>query len=171
MTNKLPKNNKVEKALEELKNQLEIWEGVELGSVRGMLVVAARNLVKALEAEKKQLTVTFQTPDQPELGFNSPSWSDVWKEEPKIDIKEERVDPVSIWKDGDELKELDKRNEQFLVRLKDGRVIKPILSNILTNDRQIDKNIKEATTLTDFVNSIEQMQKDIEELKQKLGNV
>jgi ferredoxin len=84
---------------------------------------------------------------------------------------EERVDPVSIWKDGDELKELDKRNEQFLVRLKDGRVIMPILSNILTDDNQINKNIKEATTLTDFINSFEQIRKDIKELKQKLGNV
>jgi hypothetical protein len=56
-------------------------------------------------------------------------------------------------------------NEEFLIRTKDGRVIMPIVSNYFTSDNQIDKNIKEATTLTDFVNSIEQMQKDIAELK------
>lgn len=94
-------------------------------------------------------------------------WLEGSKEEPKIDIKEEHIEPVSIWKNGDELEELEKRNEKFLIRTKDGRVTMPFLSNIFFNDRQIDKNIKEATTLTDFVNSIEQMQKDIEELKQK----
>jgi len=92
-------------------------------------------------------------------------WLEGSKEEPKIDTKEECVEPVSIWKDGNELKELDKRNAQFLVRMKDGRVIMPILSKIFTGDKKIDKNIKEATTLTDFLNAFEQMQKDIQELK------
>jgi len=43
----------------------------------------------------------------------------------------------------------------------------PILSKILTDDKQSNKNIKEATTLTDFINSFEQMQKDIEEIRRK----
>jgi len=74
---------------------------------------------------------------------------------------------MSIWKDGDELKELEKQNEKFLIRTKDGRVLMPRLSNIFTDNNEINKNIKEATTLTDFINSFEQMQKDIEELKRK----
>jgi len=168
---------------------------------------------------KNELKITFQTPDQPELGFNSPTWSDMskqepkwlpmssapkcgspitvnqstnkrhkifkanwslnkwyslyeegnneevypefWlegsKEEPQIDMKKESVEPVSIWKDNkDELKKLEKQNEKFLIRTKDGRVIMPIISNYFSSDNQIDKNIKEATTLTDFINSFEQ---------------
>ena len=54
------------------------------------------------------------------------------KLEPQIDMKKECVEPISIWKNGNELEELEKR---------------------------IDKNIKEATTLTNFINSFEQMQK------------
>jgi len=74
-----------------------------------------------------------------------------------IDMKKESVEPVSIWKDNkDELKKLEKQNEKFLIRTKDGRVIMPIVSNYFTSDNQIDKNIKEATTLTDFINSFEQ---------------
>ena len=158
------KNLQVERALEELRYSLLLKEKHEfkghvffdgykehwkpLLNLLNGIEDAAQNLINTLEAEKNMS-----------------------KEEPKIDIKKERVEPLSIWKNGDELKELDKRNEQFLVRLKDGRVIKPILSNILTDNKQSNKNIKEATTLTDFINSFEQMQKDIEELKQKLGNV
>jgi hypothetical protein len=92
-------------------------------------------------------------------------WLEGSKEEPKIEMKEERVEPVSIWKDGDELKELEKQNEKFLIRTKDGRVLMPMLSNIFTDDNEINKNIKEVTTLTDFINSFDQMQKDIKELK------
>jgi hypothetical protein len=83
----------------------------------------------------------------------------------RIVITKPSVEQVSIWKDNDELKELSRQNEQFLVRTKDGRVIMPILSNnIFTDDNQINKNVKEATTLTDFINAFEQMQKDIEKI-------
>jgi hypothetical protein len=159
------KNLQVERALEELKYSLARKDNHEfkghvffhgykkhwkpLLDLLNAIKYAAQNLVDALEAEKTVMAISGSS----------------------FDMKEERVDPRSIWKDNDDLKELDKRNEQFLVRLKDGRVIMPILSNILTDDKQSNKNIKEATTLTDFINFCQQTQKDIEELKQKLGNV
>ena len=133
--------SKVERALEELKRNLpkaaatRVEDNDSCGPLEDALetlIDLAKNLVDALEAKKK------------------------------FPMKEEHIEPVSIWKNGDELEELEKRNEKFLVRTKDGRVTMPFLGNIL-----IDKNIKEATTLTDLVNSIEQMQKDIEELKRK----
>ena len=133
--------SKVERALEELKRNLpkaaatRVEDNDSCGPFEDALetlIDLAKNLVDALEAKKK------------------------------FPMKEEHIEPVSIWKNGDELEELEKRNEKFLVRTKDGRVTMPFLGNIL-----IDKNIKEATTLTDLVNSIEQMQKDIEELKRK----
>jgi len=96
-----------------------------------------------------------------EEGNNEEVYPEFWlegsKEEPQIDMKKESVEPVSIWKDNkDELKKLEKQNEKFLIRTKDGRVIMPIISNYFSSDNQIDKNIKEATTLTDFINSFEQ---------------
>jgi hypothetical protein len=113
----------VERALEESKRILrERYSNPEYG--QELLADTLKNLVIAVEAEKNQKksglnaifpnaeyvyseanlnmpkpAVIFQTPDQPELGFNSATWSDVSKQEPKIDMKEECVEPVSIWKD------------------------------------------------------------------------
>lgn len=133
--------NEVERALEELKKELFNKRDCHFTRIDKLENLAQR-LIDVLEAEKNMS-----------------------KPEPKIDMKEERVEPVSIWKDVDELKELENQNEKFLIRTKDGRVLMLILSNIFTDDNEINKNIKEATTLTDFVNTFEQMQKDIEELK------
>jgi hypothetical protein len=96
--------NEVERALEELKKYFR-----DNKSNHSELLKLTQNLVNALEAEKNQKklglnaifpnaeyvysesnldipepTITFQTPDQPELGFNSPTWSDMPKPELKI---------------------------------------------------------------------------------------
>jgi hypothetical protein len=170
------KSLQVERALEELKLKLKNDFWCE-SQYHYELLDSITNLIDALEVEKKPF---FKVREEGHFEGSPPSAETyakhgMSKPEPKIDTKKEPVELVSIWKDNkDELKELDKRNEQFLVRLKhgNGKVIMPIpnpfsKSNILTDNNEINKNIKEATTLTNFINSFEQMQKDIEELKRK----
>jgi hypothetical protein len=92
------------------------------------------------------------------------------KPEPKIDIKEERVDPRSIWKDVSELPEglVDegivewKRGGYSLGMTAHGRFLASA-GNVVSSGESVAK----FTSLADFINSFEQMQKDIEELKRK----
>lgn len=111
------------------------------------MIAAAQNLVNALEAENHMS-----------------------KEEPKIDIKGERVDPVSIWKD---VSELPKWHCQAFVKFKNHCNIFiydcEASSIIDLNGDQMDLDMVESwCLLQDFINSFEQMQKDIEELKRKI---
>ena len=95
---------------------------------------------------------------------------DMSKPEPKIDIKEERVEPVSIWKDVSEsVKEYDLDQGNLVLANMGGKVT---LEDIEHVQMEFGKHqecciYEKYATLTDFVNSIEQMQKDIEELKRK----
>ncbi len=85
------------------------------------------------------------------------------KEEPKIDMKEERVDPVSIWKD---VNELPPEFNNYIVRGKNKNAF--LIKDVSAIDEFVKSPYgKEFTTLTNLNNSFEQMQKDIEELKQK----
>jgi hypothetical protein len=165
--------SEVERALEESKHILrERYSNPEYG--QELLADTLGNLVTALEAEKNQKklglnaifpnaeyvysesnldipepTITFQTPDQPELGFNSPTWSNMSKPEPKKEIKiefrpipnckkhnkrlindkvgcEECVETVSIWKDVSKLPHpKDRRldNQDLLLKMDDGKII------------------------------------------------
>jgi len=85
---------------------------------------------------------------------------DMSKPEPQIDMKEERVDPVSIWKDINKLQRLPfdyarkisiNQNGYFGIR----------------SDNESYIGDEKFCTLSDFINAFEQMQKDIEELKKK----
>lgn len=127
--------------------------------------------VNALEDEKaNRYNHTYTTPVV-----------DLSKPEPKIDIKEERVEPASIWKD---VSELCCQEIEDLVLIKNEREVfigamawfdaigEYGLVKIRINNRKSYPKIELETnvvggylTLTDFINSFEQMQKDIEELK------
>ena len=152
--------NKVEWALEELKDRIKNQDGIHT------LTMYAKKLVAALEAEK-----------MPEVGCGKEAYNK-WvmsKPEPKIDMKEERVEPVSIWKDVSE--EIDNQSIIFVNKAGYARLAEYWNDKIYFIEGDsgdvkahcIDKNYygKKFCTLTDFVNSFEQMQKDIEELKRK----
>lgn len=126
------------------------------------LHIRAQSLVNALEANRYNNTCTTPVVD-------------LSKPEPKIDIKEERVEPVSIWKDVSELP-----NHYTEVLLKGNSSVARgyyYPSNgvfTILNEREdrsvgvvTTKALQKYCTLTDFINSFEQMQKDIEELKKK----
>tara|TARA_R110000868_G_scaffold29030_1_gene107933 strand:+ start:6955 stop:7710 length:756 start_codon:yes stop_codon:yes gene_type:complete len=159
--------NKVEWALEELKDRIKNQDGIHT------LTMYAKKLVAALEAEK-----------MPEVGCGKEAYNK-WvmsKPEPKIDMKEERVEPVSIWKDVSELPE-DDDLIPYLIKSKNGSISigefryfddieKGVFyDHISQYDNNVEaeeiENVKSYTTLTDFINSFEQMQKDIEQLKRK----
>ncbi len=95
------------------------------------------------------------------------------KPEPKIETKKERVEPVSIWKD---VSELPNSYCEVLVtdNYKVGRGYYDPKKGYLTtlfesnNDNAafyLTTGLRKYCTLADFINSFEQMQKDIEELK------
>ena len=150
--------NEVEKALEELKEEIKTTEKTiervcKVGNwTPNLLIMKAQKLVDALGAEKNMS-----------------------KEEPKIDMKEERVKPVSIWKDVNE--KIDNQSIIFVNKAGYARLgeywndaiyfIEGDSGDVIVH--LIDKNYygKKYCTLTDFVNSFEQMQKDIQELKRK----
>ncbi len=81
--------SEVERALEGLKYHAQIMHYFDKEAALEDIKTASRNLIKALEAERNERAVMS-------------------KPEPKIDMKEERVEPVSIWKDVSE--RLDKAN-------------------------------------------------------------
>lgn len=159
--------NKVEWALEELKDRIKNQDGIHT------LTMYAKKLVAALEAEK-----------MPEVGCGKEAYNK-WvmsKPEPKIDMKEERVEPVSIWKDVSELPEKEVRSFDCLVELYTGDIINgkyfagdfytmihhPDMSLNKIRETLIQRRaITKFCELTSFINSFEQMQKDIEQLKRK----
>lgn len=167
--------SEVERALEELKNQIVSFRlnfDMDYKPMR-YLPDAAQNLINALETEKKPF---FKVREEGQFEGLPPSAEalaryGMTKPEPKIDMKEECVEPVSIWKDVSELpKILEGDTVDSLIRDKNGNVARTIFYN---QNGEIDHSPsglefeKEYCTLTDFVKSFEQMQKDIEELKRK----
>ena len=114
------------------------------------------NLVNALEAERSERAVM----SKPEI---------------KIDMKEERVEPVSIWKD---VSELPKVCGTVLIKWRNLTGVEMAYfyagdesfytdSNCNDEDEFVKQNIEKCCLLTDFINSFEQMKKDFEELKRR----
>ena len=104
---------------------------------------------------------------------NPEFWLEGSKEEPKTDIKEERVEPVSIWKDVSELPEI---CGAYFIKWKNlsgiqigyfyaGNKTFYQNSNYNEGDELNKRHMEKCCLLTDFINSFEQMQKDIKELK------
>jgi hypothetical protein len=168
--------NKVERALEELKDVLNLIKitGPIKHTHHEWFYEKAINLVIALEAEKKsracetnKIGMSQDKNDEKQAIFAHPLES---KTEPKIDMKKERVEPVSIWKNVSELPEglVDegivewKRGGYSLGMTAHGRFLASA-GNVVSSGESVAK----FTSLADFINSFEQMQKDIEELKRK----
>ena len=137
--------NEVERALEELKREINYLENKGIIDFEAYLKLRTRsqNLVDALEAEKTVMS----------------------KPEPKIDIKEEHVDPVSIWKDVSELP--DDFKGDVIIKDRDGYVKNDWLQGASKPHFGKDFLKYKWCYLHDLINSFEQMQKDIEELKRK----
>lgn len=129
---------------------------------------------RALEADKR-----INLPKEPNwVGVDlakRQSWSNMSKPEPKIDIKEERVEPVSIWKD---VGELPRVCGTVLIKWRNLTGVEMAYfyagdesfytdSNCNNEDEFVKQNIEKCCLLTDFINSFEQMQKDFEELKRR----
>lgn len=118
---------------------------------------------------KPEITVYFQTPVDSSRGFNSETWRDVTakdvgelKPELKIDMKEERFEPVSIWKDVSEIKWA----SEWIAETTGGDAI---FIDTISEFYESQKFIDKICTLKDFINEHKQMQKDIEDLKRKLS--
>lgn len=101
--------------------------------------------------------------------------NDMSKLEPKIDMKEECVEPVSIWKDVSEL--LEYQNYHVIGKMKDGKCIFGFpyqLKDGVSTIRNIDNiggndkiYFKCFSTLTDFVNQVEDMEARLRKLEGK----
>ena len=169
--------SEVERALEELKEVL---------GASYKLDIRAQSLVNALEAEKRPSIkyvqhLESQLAEMTEAFERLTKEKDMSKPEPKIDMKEECIEPVSIWKDLF-LGELDVNNDELYLMQYDGGVrlgvvlhhdaldeyaISIIGKGIYPEIEQKAIYADKCCSLTDFVKSFEQMQKDIEELKKK----
>jgi hypothetical protein len=127
--------SEVERALEELKNYFS-----NNSSNHSEILNLAQNLVNALEAEK-----------------------DKSKPEPEIDMKEECVEPVSIWKDVSELPKdhLEKHGEE-LIGLK---LIFGGKANFVTHVDILRHG--KGMTLTDFIKQVEDMEARLRKLEGK----
>ena len=160
--------SEVERALEELKRVLhdtpysDALHPDDVISSRNHLKKVTENLVNALKAEKTEIRLKTQSHIS-ELDLKAKQ--DMSKPEPKIDIKEERVEPVSIWKDVSELPAIHQGNENIEIILKSGRGDCNL--TVLGDKSLYFKNMSKYCTLTDFINTFEQMQKDIAEIKRK----
>jgi len=193
--------NEVERALEELKE-------------RDKVLIGAQNVIKAVEAEKKNMSKHYylgKAQDAPEDGYVQvghgtelyqrlvnihptivSKTKDAFfvkvtsKPEPKTDMKEERVEPVSIWKNMDQLLyksssiiiKSDQGNYAFGtgVETDSGKIIPchfeareiKVLKNSFNSIKPVHTlNAVSFCYLNDFINLFEQMQKDIEEFKRK----
>lgn len=131
----------VERALEELKNQIVSFRlnfDMDYKPMR-YLPDAAQNLINALETEKKPF---FKVREEGQFEGLPPSAEalvryDMSKPKPEIDMKEECVEPVSIW-----------------------NLTRDLKDRCYFSSYQI-------WLYEIFINSFEQMQKDIEEIKRK----
>lgn len=178
--------NKVERALEELKEEINYdplqvkgyvsqaclnWKGWYAA-----LNKKAQNLVTALEAEKSLRLKNDQKLDTKEFDSRGlDTKQDMSKPEPEIDMKEECVEPVSIWKDVSELPEY--QNYHVIGKMKDGKCIFGFpyqLKDGVSTIRNIDNiggndkiYFKCFSTLTDFVNQVEDMEARLRKLEGK----
>lgn len=133
--------SEVERALEELKNQIVSFRlnfDMDYKPMR-YLPDAAQNLINALETEKKPF---FKVREEGQFEGLPPSAEalvryDMSKPKPEIDMKEECVEPVSIW-----------------------NLTRDLKDRCYFSSYQI-------WLYEIFINSFEQMQKDIEEIKRK----
>lgn len=177
--------SEVDRALEELKECIKN----ESTTKYRIIFEKAQNLVNALEAEKTERAViskpepaaekneqayyeaiskyaegikahSFYPYEPCKYCSDSKAYADYMsKPEPKIDIKEERVDLASIWKPESEFnKGVNDGDKIILLKLTDGRVI-------LTDKPYEIYGADKFCRFTDLVKSLEQMQKDINELK------
>lgn len=177
---------KEKKEISEVERALgRAWIGVDLAKEGGDYTVycckickkpikLAQNLVNSLESERNRapcetnkIAVSQVKNDEKQPIFAHPCES---KTEPKIDMKEECVEPVSIWKDvGESVKEYDLDQGNLVLANMGGRVT---LEDIERVQMEFEKHqecciYQKYASLTDFINSFEQMQKDIAELKRK----
>jgi hypothetical protein len=163
--------NEVDRALEELKGEINYLENKGIIDFEAYLKLRTRsqNLVTALEAEKKsrasetnKIGVSQDKNDKKQAIFAHPLES---KPEPKIDMKEKRVEPVSIWKDVSELP--DDFKGDVIIKDRDGYVKNDWLQGAPKPHFGKDFLKYKWCYLHDLINLFEQMQKDIEEIRRK----
>ncbi|MEI7578591.1 MAG: hypothetical protein WCJ58_00970 [bacterium] len=177
--------NEVDRALGELKREIALCGGgmkpAETEGERRMANVfyyflgKAQKLVDALEAEKSAMDAVKDTlkegiKQMKDFNAKMDEKYPMSKPEPKIDTKEECVDPVSIWKDVSELPEglLDegivkwRRGGHSLMLTAQGKFFDSSGHRVSSGE-----SVAKFISLTDFINSFEQMQKDIEDLERK----
>ena len=126
----------------------------------------AKSLIDALEAEKlgdKKEVLGDNLGEKQASNLEASVPNNMSKPEPKIDMKEECVDSVSIWKDVGELSAIHQGNENIEIILKSSGGDCNLTA--MGDESLYFKNMSKYCTLTDFINSFEQMQKDIEKLK------
>ena len=162
--------NKIEKALEAEKKVTQ--KHYDLEAVTRLEIIDS-NGRSYVNLHANPMKFSYQD-DGKTLKIFCGNKEDMSKPEPKIDMKEERVDPVSIWKD---VSDLPKVPTDCFVKTKPNTslgVCFGVFQNTNTDNRMFSTEegrsiSKEQTdkycTLTDFINSFEQMQKDIKELK------
>jgi uncharacterized protein (DUF342 family) len=172
--------NKVDLALEELKNILmkATLSNAYYHEQYKEMKELAQKLVDVLEAEKSAMNLVKDTlkkgiKQMKDFNAKMDEKYPMSKLDTKIDTKEECVEPVSIWKDVNELPRcLDgaavfyKRDGQTFIgeaHTFNGIAIYPDSNSDFLNNEDIDK----VCLVSDFINSFEQMQKDIEDLKRK----
>ena len=153
------KGSEVQRALEELKillaacndnlKPLEEVSGKILNNGAREAIVKCLELIDCLTVKAQTLVTALEDEKKPE---------------PKIDMKEEYAEPVSIWKD---VSELPKNKSNLFIRRKDGDFVPSRYDEqaILRFSGNCVEDIISWCYLTDFVNSFEQMQNDITELK------
>lgn len=142
----------------------------------------AKSLIDALEVEKAGMNLVKDAlkdgvKQMEEFNQRMDEQYPMSKPEPKIDMKEERVEPVSIWKDVSELPE--KFFEDVLIKNENNEIYcQNLFGEYVENARNGDysdysrkfvENSKYCTLKTAqiILDYFEQMQKDIEELKRK----
>jgi len=188
--------NEVDRALEELKKALlkpisaDLSEDVAKSWRDQYFLVchAGWNFVNAWEAEKFAMNVVKDAlkegiRNMKDFNAKLDEKYPMSKLEPKIDMKEERVEPVSIWKDVSELPRSLNGAAVFYKRDRQTFIGKALTFNGSANNFYImirpdsnsdhfqnilgNKDIDKVCLVSDLINSFEQVQKDIEELKRK----
>jgi len=188
--------NKVDRALGELKKALlkpisaNLNEDVAKSWRDQYFLVchAGWNFVNALEAEKSAMNVVKDAlkegvRNMKDFNAKMDEKYPMSKPEPKIEIKEEHVEPVSIWKDVSELPRSLNGAAVFYKRDRQTFIGKALTFNGSANNFYIvirpdsnsdhfqnileNEDIDKVCLVSDLINSFEQVQKDIEELKRK----
>lgn len=168
-------SDEVLEAIEELREYLEQAKSsekhVKVGEAwPNMVIYGSQNLLIALDKQKDcsserkpQCTMTLQTPDDPSLGFNSPTWSDV------------KEKPASIWKP---VSEICDRNYIFKVQILFKTSSGDIAFGVIQGknfycDNGSPYNLAnpeglEFVTFADFIQDTERTKSELAELKAKV---